>query len=241
MAYLVTGKFKTAFPKGLETSEEKKGITPRRETDDGAVIVVADVDCISDICMAKPFRGNQQILTQNVDFLDNAIELLSGSDELIKVRTRGRPRRFVKIDEIEREARKKEEKDVAAIEDKAIVEEIGKLQEQLEKSEGDVKYFLDMRKGKLTRETSAAYQQTEAELLQKIMELNRQKESIQNETERQTREIKKRRRETIEAAGKRIKIMNLLLAPSIILVIAIALGIYRNLKRRYYISHASDA
>jgi gliding motility-associatede transport system auxiliary component len=247
MAYLVTGKLQTAFPKGLETSEEKKGVMPRRETDDGAIIVVADVDCISDICMAKPFRGNQQILTQNTDFLDNAIELLSGSDELIKVRTRGRPRRFVKIDEIEREAREKEEKDVAAIEDKAaeqeaaIVEEIGKLQVQLEKSEGDVKYFLDMRKGKFTREASAAYQQTEAELMQKIVELNRQKESIQNETERQTREIKKRRRETIEAAGMRIKTVNLILAPSIILVIAVALGIYRNLKRRYYISHASDA
>ena len=40
----------------------------------------------------------------------------------------------------------------------------------------------------------------ETELLQKIVELNRQKESIQNETERQTREIKKHRRETIEAA-----------------------------------------
>ena len=53
--------------------------------------------------------------------------------------------------------------------------------------------------------------------------------------------IKKRRRETIEAAGMRIKTVNLILAPSIILVIAVALGIYRNLKRRYYISHASDA
>ena len=238
MAYLATGKLKTAFPKPA---------TPLRETDDGAVIVVADVDCISDICIAKPFRGNQQILTQNTDFLDNAIEFLSGSNELIKVRTRGRPRRFVKIDEIEREAREKEEKDVAAIEDKAaeqeaaIVEEIGRLQEQLEKSEGDVKYFLDMRKGKLTREASAAYQQTEAELLQKIVELNRQKESIQNETERQTREIKKRRRETIEEAGKRIKFTNLILAPSIILMIAIMLGIYRSVKRRHYISHTSDA
>jgi len=267
MAYLVTGKLKTAFPNwtpkpeaenpdesksdsaedSKDKPQKKKPAVPLRETDDGAVIVVADVDCISDICISKPFRGNQQILTQNLDFLDNAIEFLSGSDELIKVRTRGRPRRFVKIDEIEREAREKEEKDVAAIEDKAaeqeaaIVEEIGKLQEQLQKSEGDVKYFLDMRKGKLTREASAAYQQTEAELLQKIVELNRQKESIQNETERQTREIKKHRRETIEAAGKRIKIANLLLAPSIILVIAIALGIYRNMKRRYYISHASDA
>ena len=271
MAYLVTGKFKTAFPKWIikpeveipgenladpnsegavdrdDKPQKKKAVEPFRETKDGAVIVVADVDCISDICISKPFRGNQQILTQNVDFLDNAIEFLSGSDELIKVRTRGRPRRFVKIDEIEREAREKEEKDVAAIEDKAaeqeavIVEEIGKLQEQLKKSEGDVEYFLDTRKGKFTREASAAYQQTEAELMQKIVELNRQKESIQNETERQTREIKKRRRETIEAAGKRIKIMNLLLAPSIILVIAVALGIYRNLKRRYYISHASDA
>jgi len=49
------------------------------------------------------------------------------------------------------------------------------------------------------------------------------------------------RREKIEHLGHRLELINMLLAPAIILCIAIVLGIRRSARRRNYISHASDA
>ena len=73
-------------------------------------------------------------------------------------------------------------------------------------------------------------QQAERERSKKYLEL-----------ERELRNTKNARREKIENLGQKVKLMNLLSAPGIILIIAIVLGIYRNVKRRHYISHASDS
>ncbi|MFA5555318.1 MAG: hypothetical protein WDA68_12320, partial [Phycisphaerae bacterium] len=55
------------------------------------------------------------------------------------------------------------------------------------------------------------------------------------------RDVKMNRRQSIEHLGNRLRNLNTLPGPVIILLIAVLLGIYRVSKKRRYISHASDA
>jgi ABC-2 type transport system permease protein len=247
MAYLVTGKLRTAFPDGIEvedetdsdedneTGETKSGVDkdkeqdkPRKmpkltEADNCTVVVVADVDVIYDFNLARVDNfGRPYELTENLSFLHNAIEVLSGSSELIRIRSRGNmERRFVKVDKIEQQAQQETANKEADIRKK--LEEIEKKRSesmQLKMEEGNMMLQLDPEK----------FQQAERERSDTYLEL-----------ERQLRETMNDRREKIENMGDRIKLLNLISAPGIILIIAMVLGIYRNVKRRYYISHASDA
>ena len=240
MAYMVRGKFKTAFPGGIEiesesedqeNSDDQKGaketktekkMPERTEGDDCTVIVVADVDCIHDWNLVRMNNFGQYSLTENVSFLQNAIEYLSGSEALIQIRSRGKARRFTVVDEIEKKAKEETEKEEARIR---------KQLEEIEKKRSEsMKLKLDQAGGLSLELDSEKLQQAEQERSQKYLEL-----------EQELRDTLNARREKIEALGDRVKLMNLISAPGIILVIAIVLGIYRNVKRRHYISHASDA
>jgi len=240
MAYLVRGKFKTAYPDGIEIeskseddkgSEEKentketkpeKKMPTRTEGTDCAVVVVADVDCIHDLNLIRMNQYGQYSLTENISFLQNAIEFLSGSEALIQIRSRGGARRFTVVDEIEKKAKEETEKDEARIR---------KQLEEIEKKRSEsVQLKLNQAGGLSLELDSEKLQQAEKERSQKYLEL-----------ERELRDTMNARREKIENLGDRVKLMNLISAPGIILIIAIVLGIYRNVKRRHYISHTSDA
>ncbi|MBN1845566.1 MAG: Gldg family protein [Sedimentisphaerales bacterium] len=242
MAYLARGTFTTAFPEGIpaeksdaddDAADENEGkkdeaaggrIMPKiRQGQHCAVMVVADVDCIYDINLVKADNfGRPYELTENVAFMQNAIEALGGSDELIAIRSRGNmERRFARVDRIEQQATEQTAKKEAEIKQK--LEAIDKKQSEsmkLKLEQGNLMLDLDAEK----------YQQAERERGRTYLEL-----------ERQLRETRNARRERIEQMGDRIKMANLLTAPGIILLIAIGLGIYRNAKRRQYISHASDS
>ena len=58
---------------------------------------------------------------------------------------------------------------------------------------------------------------------------------------RQLRQVKMKRRERIEHLGNMLRNFNMLTAPAVILVVAVILGILRSVRKRHYISHASDA
>ena len=62
-----------------------------------------------------------------------------------------------------------------------------------------------------------------------------------HEAQRKLRSVKMKRRERIESLGNILMNFNMLLTPAIILIIAIVLGIRRSIRKRHYISHASDA
>ena len=62
-----------------------------------------------------------------------------------------------------------------------------------------------------------------------------------HQAQRQLRQVKMTRRERIERLGNRLRQANMLSAPAVILVIAIVLGLRRGVRKRHYISHASDA
>ncbi|HEY6225788.1 MAG TPA: Gldg family protein [Verrucomicrobiae bacterium] len=128
LAVRLVGKFKTAFPDGKpkdatppeENKDEKKdekkdqpaeaGLKESKQ--DTAVILVGDSDILADQFGAQVFAfGGQKImqpLNGNFNFFQNAIEQLSGDNNLIAVRSRATQRRpFTKVAEIEAKAQDK--------------------------------------------------------------------------------------------------------------------------------------
>ncbi len=114
IAARVTGKVKSAFPEGNpaeddEYSEDTE--TDSKHLKEGliSVIVVADTDLLED----KFWVRTQNLFGQrlaiphaaNATFVSNALDNLSGSNDLISVRSRGSSARpFTKVEDIQREA-----------------------------------------------------------------------------------------------------------------------------------------
>ena len=61
------------------------------------------------------------------------------------------------------------------------------------------------------------------------------------DAQRKLRNVKMEQRKSIEQLGDKLRNLNMWSAPIVILVIAIVLGIRRSMRRRNYISHASDS
>ncbi|MGR3178686.1 MAG: Gldg family protein [Candidatus Anammoxibacter sp.] len=243
MGYLVTGKFKSSFPDGIEieidTDEDesadetdnsnepekitKKQLTGLKEAEnDCAVIVFADVDFISDsIAYQDTFLGKMAI-GDNSTLMLNAVDELGGSNNLISIRSRGSFKRpFIVVDNIEALA----ERETAVEESKinaAIVGYRNELQsilastEQGEEGGGSI---------------------IGSSILQKKKEIELKIHRAQIEL----RKVKMNRREKIESLGNLLQNFNMLMAPIIILIIAIVLSVRRSAKRRYYVSHPGDS
>ena len=119
LAARITGKVKTAFPDGKPEAEDEEDEETKSEDNDSAhltesaeainIIVVADTDILED----KFWVRVQNIFGQrialphaaNATFVSNALDNLSGSNDLISVRNRGSfARPFTRVEEIQREA-----------------------------------------------------------------------------------------------------------------------------------------
>ncbi len=235
MGFLVTGRFKTAFPEGITVPEE----TPEgEETDDtaapktetitgltesaqpGAVVVLADVDMLSDLlAYQRTFFGIAPV-ADNGTFVLNALEELSGSAELISIRSRGNYKRpFVLVEAIEADAEAE-----TADEEARIMAKIQGFEQQLNEK---LRSIEGEDKGALISQT--------------IIEEKKKIELELREAEKQLRDIKMQKRQRVETLKMKLWMFCTLLAPALILMIAILLAIYRSVKRRRYISHASDA
>jgi ABC-type uncharacterized transport system involved in gliding motility auxiliary subunit len=116
LAVRLAGKFKTAFPEGkpkepgdtnnVTTNAEA---TLRESPANGAVILVADTDCLADqVCVqvqdimgyrvARPLNGN-------LNLLQSCVEQMAGDSDLISLRSRGSLNRpFTRLDELEAKA-----------------------------------------------------------------------------------------------------------------------------------------
>jgi len=74
-----------------------------------------------------------------------------------------------------------------------------------------------------------------------IVQKKRELELRIHTAQRQLRAVQAKRRERIEQLGNALETINTVCVPGIVLIIALALGIWRGARRRHYISHASDA
>ncbi|MBN2270366.1 MAG: GldG family protein, partial [Sedimentisphaerales bacterium] len=240
MGYLLTGKFKTAFPNGVaievpapqKDSEEKKDddedktitklIKPEltEADDDCAVVVFSDVDFLSDrVAYRESFFGSKMVVGDNSALLLNAIDDLSGSSDLVSIRSRGNFRRpFTVVDAIEKQAEEKTAEKMKGIE-AAIAGYNAELQKMV----------------------SSAKEGEEEVLGNAILKQRRDLEQKIYDAERQKRVIRMERREGIDGLGRKLQRRNTLMVPAAILIVAVVLGTRRNARRRHYISHASDA
>jgi len=233
MGYLVTGRLKSSFPDGIEVESESPDPNDPNETittttkiaglteaaEDCAVVVFADVDFISDsIAYQNSFFG-KMVVGDNSTLMLNTIEDLSGSSDLVSIRSRGNFKRpFTVVDEIEKQA----EAETAA--------EVEKINLQIAGFQSELQNILNTAKEGQEEVIGSTIVQKKKELELKI-----------RDAQRQLRQVKMTRRERIEHLGNKLRQANMLGAPAVILVIAIVLGLRRGMRKRHYISHASDA
>ena len=233
LAYLITGRPKSSFPDGIEVETESPDPNDPNETitttrkvtgfaearEDSVVIVFSDVDFISDsIAYQNSFFG-KVVVGDNSTMLMNAIDDLSGSSALVSIRSRGNFKRpFLVVDEIERQA------------ETETAEEVAKINAQIAGFQSELQSIV-----------SSAKEGQEEIIGDSIAKKKQELESKIYQAQRQLRQVKMTRRERIEQLGNRLRQANMLGAPTIILIIAIVLGIRRSARKRHYISHASDA
>jgi ABC-2 type transport system permease protein len=233
MGYLITGRLKSSFPNGIEVESESPDPNDPNETvtttiqvaglkeaeEDCAVVVFSDVDFISDNMAYQNSFFGKVVVGDNATLMLNAIDDLSGSSDLVSIRSRGNFKSpFTVVDEIEREA------------EAETAEEVEKINLQISLFQNELQTILN-----------TAKEGQEDVIGSSIVNKKQQVELKIHQAQRQLRQVKMTRREKIEHLGNRLRQANMLAAPMVILIIAIVLGIRRGMRKRHYISHASDA
>lgn len=233
MGYLITGRLKSSFPDGIkvetkskdpndpnQTVTKTKQVTGLKEAEkDCEVIVFSDVDFISDaIAYQRAFFGNV-VVGDNSTLMLNAIDDLCGSSELVSIRSRGNFKRpFTVVDQIEQKA------------EAETAEEVDKINMQIAGFQGELNSIL-----------SSAKEGQEEVIGNSIVKKKQDLELKIHQAQRQLRQVKMAKRVKIERLGNRLRQADMLAAPFVILIIAVVLGIRRGMRKRHYISHASDA
>ena len=184
-----------------------------------AVTVFADVDFISDILAYQNVGFGMAVVADNSALLFNTIDDLSGSTDLISVRSRGNFKRpFLVVDEIEKKAEAATAGELDAI-DSSIAVYNAQLQRIL-----------------------SSAQEGEEELIGN--QINQQRRALEEkiyEAQKQKRLINMTKYEKIDSLGIKLQRANTIAVPAVILLIAIVLWIWRSFRKRHYISHTSDA
>ncbi|MFV2056458.1 MAG: Gldg family protein [Thiohalomonadales bacterium] len=176
------------------------------------VIVVADSDMLDDKFWVnvQNFFGQRVAVPRNNNgvFVANAIDNLTGSNDLIGLRSRGNfSRPFEKVKDIQRDAEKKfraREKE---------------LQETLRATEQKIT-DLQRQKGESGSTILSSAQRNEIEKFRK--EQSRTRMSLRN--------VQHELRKDIEYLGSVLKVLNIVLIPILIILFAIGLSVYRHKK-----------
>jgi ABC-type uncharacterized transport system involved in gliding motility auxiliary subunit len=227
VAARVTGTVKTAFPDGKPQDMAKEGGTPEMATDAQAgtkdhlteskepinVIVVADTDILQDRfwVQVQNFFGQRVGIPNsgNGTFVTNALDNLTGSNDLISVRSRaGYSRPFTLLRMLQQEAEQQFRQKELALQEhlKATERNIQELQSQ--KPEGNAMI--------LSPEQQAAMGKFRNELLQVRKELR----SVQHELGK-----------NIESVERWVKFINIGLIPMLIGIAGVWIGSSRFRKK----------
>lgn len=122
LAVHLTGKFKTAFPKGKpEGVDAKDDVQLKEGNGSGEVVLVADSDMVNDkACLqVQNVRGHRikHPMNGNLNFVQSMVELFSGDDGLISARSRASINRpFTRLKEMEDKAGRQWEEKIQVLE-----------------------------------------------------------------------------------------------------------------------------
>ena len=225
LAIRLSGTFKTAFPEGKpvdQDAENNAGNDEENEADAagdeatlkesaarGLVVLVGDADMLYDDFTVRKqnFLGQQLVrrINDNLTFVQNLLEQLSGDPALIGIRSRGSTSRpFEVVREMRAEAERKYQGRIEKLE-----EEVNRTQQkirelQAEKSENQ-KFLLSPKQ-------------------RRAIEKLREK---QTEARRELHEVRKRFHQDIDALEARFQVINIVLMPAVVIVIGIALAVIK--------------
>ena len=216
LAVRIEGQARSAFPDGAQGDNRTKVKMPDHvnESENGIdVIAIADVDLLDDRfwVIMQDFYGEDLAFntSNNIDFVHNAIEELTGAEGLISVRSRtGFTRPFVRVEALQREAERLYRAKERELENK--------LQQ--------------------TRQRIARMQVERNGSGAEIMTPEQQKEiaefrAIADRTELELRAVKGNLRKDIDHLETLVKFINIGLIPIVVAILALITGWLRVRKR----------
>jgi len=205
---LVKGKFKSSF--AGKPKDSKYSLPHINEADnENSVLIIGDVDFLNNQYSLRElnFFGQTMIqpINQNIVFASNVLEFISGSPDLISIRSRGTfSRPFERVEQIEQEAQAK-----WFNVEKELTRKIQQVQAKLNS--------LQTAKTEDNKLVLSAAQKREIE--------NFKLEQI--EFKKQRRDVRKNLRQDVERLGTILTVMNMTLIPLLVLVF----GLYVYLRR----------
>jgi ABC-type uncharacterized transport system involved in gliding motility auxiliary subunit len=218
LAARIEGTISTAYPDGPPGNDDSLAAPPDGQvdsTDDPHIIVVADVDMLSDRLWVQQQRSifGQQIATpiaSNHDFVANAVANLAGSENLIGLKSRQTyDRPFDRVQELRREA------------DARFREQEQRLQAQLDETENRLSELQSSREDSgsllLSPEQEAEVERFRDEQLRIRQELR----SVQRELD-----------SSIETLGTTLKLINIVVIPLLLALIALAAYLIKRHRRQ---------
>jgi ABC-type uncharacterized transport system involved in gliding motility auxiliary subunit len=225
LAVRLQGPANTAFPDGIfaaddENEDDSGGKSVKDNNQNSSnpdfvregninVIVVADTDILTDLfwIRTQSYLGIDlpQPIADNGNFIINSLENLSGSNDLINLRSRGEfTRPFERVEAIRRDAELK------------FREREQELQAKLEETEQKIRQMQQE-------------QGTESNLIL-TPEQSREMEKFRDirvATRKELRAVQHELKKNIEQLGTVLRVINIGLIPLLIIIIAIGTGIYR--------------
>ena len=214
----LSGKFGTAFPDGKpvdatapEAGSVSNAVHLTSSEKDSVVILVADADMLYDRFAVERLnffgRSTVQLANDNLNFVVNVTEQLSGNEALINLRGRGSYERpFTRVLAVEQAAQARWQEEELKLQEK-LKEAQSRLDQLQAAKDPDQQYVI------------SPEQQKEIDAFRKEM----------FDTRKQLKEVRKNLRSEIEALGVKLKIANIGLMPA-----AVALfGVLHGLRRRY--------
>jgi len=235
LAVRLTGKFKTAFPNGkpedkkeeekkdadkkpeekvADKAAEKKPDDSLKETrQDNAVILVGDADMLFDNVALRqtqtPFGVLSQAMNGNLNFAQNAVEQLTGDNNLIGVRSRATQNRpFTRIKRMESAANEKFQSEIKRLEESAseAQRKINDLQQQ--KKDKDQRFILS------------------PEQTAELAKLRKE----QAESRKRLKQVQKDFRKEVVSLQSTVKWMNILTVPAAVTLSGIVIAVAKRRK-----------
>ena len=217
LAARLSGTSKTAFPKGMPSDDEDKGSVSKTDSSKTAdndteikqgkinAILVADTDILSDYMWIRTqnFFGVQvpQTLANNGDFVIDALDNLSGNNDLISLRTRGDySRPFTTVEKIRKQA------------ESEFRDQEKELQAKLDRTE---KRLVALQKD--TKGSSLILSPEQTKEIEKF-------KTEQVQTRKELRNVQHQLRKNIERLGTELKFINIGLVPLLIAFMAVVAG-----------------
>jgi len=208
LAGRLTGTLKTAFPERKGAGHLSASVKPVN------IVVVADTDLLSDRLwvQAQDFLGQQVLnpFANNADFVYNAVDNLIGNDDLIQVRTRPTSDRpFERIEVVRRAAEARYQS-----KEKQLQQQLDELEQKLSRLQP---MTADGQTATLSREQQAQLLLFQQQKLQ---------------TRKELREVQRQLNADIELIGSRVKLINILGMPVLVILVAILIDWRRRRQRR---------